>query len=115
MATKPTRNQEQACDKLADALRSIAEASRLDGKSRLDAATFAEIAERAAKATSAFPLDTIVERALESRGKALGLRSGTAEMLTLLDPSIRPLDVLLRSDDDLRELVAKLDEELGDV
>ena len=115
MATKPTRQQDLACDKLADALRAITEAARLDGKATLDAMTLIEIAVRLARASSAFSLDTIVARALEARGKSLGLRTGTAELLTLLDSHIRPLEVLLRNDDDFRAIVAKLEDELGEV
>jgi hypothetical protein len=115
MATKPTRLQELACDKLADALLLITEAARLDGRATLDAMTLIEIAVRVARASSAFSHETIVARALEARGKSLGLRSGTAELLTLLDTNIRPLEVLLLNDEDFRALVAKLEDELGDV
>jgi hypothetical protein len=115
MATKPTRLQERACDLLAEALVTVADAARLDGKGSLDPSAFASIAELAARASSAFDLDTIVARALELRGKTLGLRAGTAELVTLLDPERRPLDLLLLDDDGFRELVARLDEELGEV
>lgn len=114
MATKPTRLQDQACDKLAHALLAITDAARLDGKSTLDSMTFIELAVRLARASSAFDLDTIVARALEARGRALGLRSGTAELLTLLDSKIRPLEVLLISDEDFRSLVAKIEDDLGE-
>lgn len=114
MATKPTRLQDRACDLLAEALLAIADAARVDGRGTLDPSAFAELADRAARASSAFGLDTIVSRALEGRGRALGLRSGTAELVTLLDPDRRPLDLLLLDDDAFRELVARLDEELGD-
>ena len=115
MATKPTRLQERACDLLAESLLAIADASRLDGKGSLDPPVFAELADRAARASSAFDLDTIVVRALEGRGRALGLRAGTAELITLLDPDRHPLDLILLTDDDFRELVARLEEELGEV
>lgn len=115
MSTKPTRLQERAGDLLAEALLAIAEASRLDHRGSLDPASFAELAARAARASSAFDLEAIVARALEGRGRSLGLRAGTAELITLLDPDRRPLDLLLLSDDDFRELVARLDEELGEV
>ncbi len=114
MATKPTRLQDQACDKLAAALLAITDAARLDGKATLDTMTLIEIAVRMTRASSAFDLDTIVARALELRGKALGLRSGTAELLTLLDDKVRPLEVLLRTDDNFRAVVAKLEDELGE-
>jgi len=115
MATKPTRLQDQACDKLAAALVAITDAARLDGKAALDATTLKEIAVRMARASSAFDLDTIVARALESRGRGLGLRSGTAELITLLDSESEPLETLLGTDDDFRALVAQLEDELGAV
>ncbi len=115
MATNPTRLQERACDLLASALVSIPEAARLDGKASLDPAALASLAELAARASSAFDLDAIVARALELRGKALGLRAGTAELVTLLETGKQPLDLLLLDDDGFRELVARLDEELGEV
>ena len=115
MATKPTREQDRSCDMLADALLSIAAAARLDGRARLDSATFAEIAARVVRASSTFDLDAIVARALEARGRALGLRAGTAELLTLLDGGVRPLDSILLDDDEFRALVARIEEELGDV
>ena len=111
MATKPTRLQERACDLLAEALLAIADAARLDGRGSLDPAAFAELADRAVRASSAFGLDAIVARTLEGRGRSLGLRAGTAELITLLDPGRRPLDLLLLTDDAFRELVARLDEE----
>ena len=76
MATKPTRAQEQACAILADALARIAEAARLDGRAPFDAADMAELARRLARASSAFTLDAIAARALEARGRSLGLRPG---------------------------------------
>jgi hypothetical protein len=115
MATKPTRLQERACDLLAEALLVVADAARLDGKGSLDSRGYAELAGLAARASSAFDLETIVPRALEARGRALGLRSGTAELLTLFDSDRRPLDLLLLADEEFRELVARLDEELGEV
>ncbi len=115
MATKPTRLQDRACDLLAGALLAIAEAARLDGRGSLDARAFGELSALAGRASSTFGLDAIVARALESRGKALDLRAGTAELITLLDPDRRPLDLLLLDDDGFRELVARLDEELGEV
>lgn len=115
MATKPTRLQERAGGLLAEALLAVAGAARLDGKGSLDARAYAELAGLAARASSAFDLDAIVSRALEGRGRSLGLRDGTAEMITLLDPDRRPLDLLLLDDEGFRELVARLDEELGEV
>jgi hypothetical protein len=114
MSTKPTRQQEKACDQLANALLLIADAARLDGRASLDFKAFRDLANLLVKATSAFDLATVVSRSLEARGHSLGLRSGTSELLTLLDNQIEPLEVLLRSDDDFRGLVAKIEEELGE-
>src|SRR5947209_4338318 len=85
MATRPRRTQQQACDQLAEALFLITEAARLDGASTLDRDALRVIAGRLAQASSAFDLDDIVARALQRRGKALGLPSSAAEMLTLLE------------------------------
>jgi hypothetical protein len=115
MATKPTRQQERAADILAESLAAIAGAARLDGKATLDRAAFASLAALVARASSAFDLDAIVARALEARGRSLGLRAGTAELVTLLDDGPRPLDLLLLDDDGFRERVARLDAELGEV
>jgi hypothetical protein len=114
MATRPTRQQEQACDQLAEALGLIGEGARLDGKGGFDAADLAEVARRLAKASS-LSLDTIIGRTIERRGRALKLRAGTAELLTLLDGEITSLDTLLLDDDAFRALVGRLEEELGDV
>ncbi|WP_422928513.1 hypothetical protein [Singulisphaera sp. PoT] len=113
--TKPTRLQEQACDRLVDALLLICEAARLDGKGRLGLAEFEEVARRVAQASSAFSLDEIVIRALDRRGKALGLRSGTSDLLTLMESEHTPLAMLTLPDDAFRELVAAMEQELGEV
>jgi hypothetical protein len=115
MSTKPTRQQDRGCDKLAEALLLIAEATRLDGRSPIDRVELAELARRITRASTAFDLDTILARALESRGKALGLRSGTAELLTLIEDNLEPIATLLLSDDEFKELVARAEEELGEV
>jgi hypothetical protein len=112
--TKPTRLQEQGCERLAEALLGITEAARLDGRSAFDRADLREVAARLARASSAFGLDVIVSRALERRGRSLGLRAGTAELLTLLEGDLPPLDMLLLSDDDFRARVASAEEELGE-
>jgi len=44
MATKPTRLQQQACDHLAEALYTITEAFRLDGRGKLDPGDLDELA-----------------------------------------------------------------------
>jgi hypothetical protein len=112
--TKPTRLQEQACERLADALLAITEASRLDGKGKFQQADLDEVGGRLAKASSAFALDEIVARALEKRARSLGLRAGTAELLTLMECEINPLAMLLLSDDAFRELAERLERELGE-
>ena len=112
--TKPTRLQEQACDRLAEALVLITEAARLDGRSVFGAADLRELAGRLARATSAFGLDVIVARALERRARSLGLRAGAAELPTLLETPTPPLETLLKTDDEFRTLVATMEEELGE-
>jgi hypothetical protein len=115
MATRPTRLQQQACDQLAEALVLVTEAARLDGRSTLDRSTLGVIADGLAQASSAFRLDEIVARALERRGKALGLPSNVAELLTLLEAGIGPLEMLLLPDDEFKALVGRIQEELGEV
>ncbi len=117
MSTKPTRQQERACDLLAEALLHIAEAARLDEWNLLNGpADWPEIAGRIAKASTAFgPRREVLARALEARGHALGLRAGTAELLTLVESDVEPLASLLLSDDDYRALVARAEAELGEV
>jgi hypothetical protein len=114
MATKPTREQQKACDLFAEALVLINEGVRLDGKGAFGRDDLRAVADRLAKGCSAFGLDEIVARALGRRCRALGLRSDASDLLTLLDAEMPPLEVLRLSDDALRELVAKLEEELGD-
>jgi len=114
MATKPTRQQVEACDQFAEALVLITQAARLDGKGKLDRGDLAEIASRLAQASPAFGLDGIVARAMERRGRSLGLPSSTVEMLTLLE-DVKPLDALLLTDEGFRELVERVNEELGEV
>jgi hypothetical protein len=113
--TKPTRGQEQACNLLADALVSVTLAARLDGSKAFGPADLRGLVATLARASSAFPVETIVARALERRGRSLGLRSGTAELLTLLDTELPPMEALLLSDDEFRARVEAMEEELGDV
>lgn len=113
--TKPTKMQEQACDRLAEALVLVTSAARLDGRSSFGKADLRAVAGGLARASSAFGLDRIVARALEQRGRALGLRAGAAEMLTLMEGDVPPLEMLLLDDDEFRALVAAMDEELGEV
>jgi hypothetical protein len=115
MATKPTRLQQQACDHFAEALVLITEGARLDGKGILGLGGLTEIARRIAQASSAFDLDTVIARALERRVRALALRSGTAELLTLLDTEIKPLEMLLLSDEEFKELIGKMEADLGEI
>ena len=113
MATKPTRQQQQACDRLADSLLAIAEAHRLDGKGRLDADDLRDIARLIGRVSSAFPLDHIVARTLDSRARSLGLSSGTADLIGLNAETVDPLQTLRLDDLEFTELVKKLEEELG--
>lgn len=114
MSTKPTRQQVEALDQLAEALVLITHAARLDGKGKLDRDDLNAIASRLAQASPAFGLEGIAARAMERRGRSLGLPSTTVELLTLVD-GVKPLETLLLTDEGFRELVAKVDEELGDV
>ena len=114
MATKPTKMQQKACDDLAEALVLITQAARLDGTSKLDPEGLCVIADRLASATSAFGLDEIVARALERRGRFLELPGTTAELLTLVEADVKPLEMLLLSDDEFKDLVQKIQEELGE-
>jgi len=114
MATKPTRLQQQACEKRARALLLITEAARLDG-GELAKDDLRMITDRLARASSAFTLDDLVTRAIEQRGRDLGLPASTAEFLTLLDSSITPLEMLLLTDDAFKALAAKMEEELDGV
>src|SRR5262249_12125377 len=113
MATKPTRLQQHACDRLAEALYSITEAFRLDGGGRLDADDLREIALSIARVSSAFFFDHIVARSLECRARALGLSSATADLIGLNADSIDPLQALRLGDAEFIELVKRLEEELG--
>jgi len=113
MATLPTRLQQQARDRLADALLAVAEADRLDGVHRLDDSGFREIAARLARVSSAFSLDEIVTRALETRTRALKLPTGSADLIGLNSETVDPLLALRLDDPALGELVRRLEEELG--
>ena len=93
----------------------MAEAARLDGRDPLDRAKWGALARSIATASTVFGLDEIVSRALEARAKSLGLRSGTAELLALVEGTTSPLDCLLIADDELRAVVARAEEVLGDV
>lgn len=111
--TKPTKQQELACDRLAETFLLVTEAARLDGRSEFGPAELDDLARLLARVTSAFTPDQVVARALERRGKALGLRAGTGELLTLLAGDAPPLDALLLDDGAFRVRVAAAEEELG--
>ena len=115
MSTKPTRQQAKGCDLLAQSLLLITEAARLDGRNPLDRPGLAELARRVAGASTAFDLDAILARALESRGQSLGLRPGTAELLTLVEGDVEPLATLLLPDEEFKAGVAKAEAELGEM
>jgi hypothetical protein len=106
--------QQKACDHLAEALVLITQAARLDGMGKLDPEALGVIADRLAQAFSAFGLDEIVARALERRGRSLGLPGTTAELLTLMEADMMPLEMLLLSDDEFKALVERIQEELGE-
>lgn len=115
MATKPTRQQQQACDHLAEALVLITEAARLDRSGKLDESALNDVARRIAQASSAFGLEEIVARALERRARALGLPSSAAELLTLIETDVEPPAMLLLGDDEFKALIERLRDELGEV
>lgn len=114
MATKPTRGQERACDLAAEALLKLAEAARLDGWAPFGLPEIREIGRAAAQVASAFDLGEIVGRALEARGKALGLRAGASELLVLFRDPPEPIVYLFVDNDTFRADVAKAEAELGD-
>ena len=113
MATKPTKLQQQGCDQFAEALLLITGGARLDGRGKFDATDLTEVARRLAAACSAFTLADILARAIEGRARALGLRTGTSDLLMLMEGDIRPMETLLLPDDAFKELAAKLEDELG--
>ncbi len=115
MATKPTKSQRKALENFAEALVLIAEGARLDGGGKLDREALFKIVEGIARASSAFGLDEIVIRALESRARAAGLPGGAVELLTLMDVAIGPLEMLLLPIEEFKALVEALEAELGDV
>ncbi len=115
MATKPTRQQQQACDQLAEALLLIIEAARLDGRVKLDPESVSGITGKLAAMSSAFGVDDIVGRALQRRCQRLGLPESDVELLTLMESELDPLAILVLSDDAVRHRVARLREELGEV
>lgn len=115
MATKPTRLQQQVGDLLADALRAVTEAHRLDGQGRLEPDDLRELARLIGQVSSAFGLDHIVARAIDARARALGLSSGTADLIGLNAETVDPLETLQLGDAEFTELVRRLEEELGGI
>lgn len=113
MATKPTRLQQQASDRLAEALGAIAKAHRLDDRGKLDPDDLRALADLIGRVSSAFPIGQIVARAVEARGRSLGLSSGTADLIGLNAETVEPLETLRLGDAEFVELVKKLEDELG--
>jgi hypothetical protein len=112
--TKPTRQQDQACDRLADSLVRITSAARLDGKASFQACDLLELFKRISRCSSAFPPEEILLRALDRRARELSLRSGTGELLMLVaGDGPAALDLLLLDDPTFQSRAAKADEELG--
>lgn len=114
MATKPTRIQQRAVEDLALALHLIAKAARAEGGGQSLIERLDELSARIADVSSVFDRDEIVARALRLRVEELGLPQDAYEMLTLLDSEVRLLDLLLESDEVLREHVAQLERDLGE-
>ena len=115
MATKPTRLQQQASDNLAEALFLIAEAFRLDGKGTLAQSDFADLATRITRISSQFSLDEIIVKTLKRRAAHLSLTASSADLISLLENELTPLNTLLLPDPDFVALVKRLEEELGEV
>ena len=115
MATKPTRQQQQAGEYLAESLFLITEALRLDGRGTLESSALDELASKLAAVSLQFSLDEIVVKTLQRRAKHLSLTSSAADLITLMEGDVKPLHTLLLRDSEFTELVKRLEEELGDV
>ncbi len=113
--TKPTKLQEKACERLADALLFITEAARLDGKGTFQATDLDEVAARLVKASTALTLMRSWRRPSMRAAERFGRRAGTAELLMLLGGDLKPLSMLLLSDDAFNERLDALDAELGEM
>src|SRR4051794_18887217 len=115
MSTKPTRQQQHACEHFVEALSWIAEGARIEGTGTFRAADLTDIAQRLARASPAFGLDEIVSRLLERRCRALGLRAGSGDLLVLMEGDFNPLETMLLPDDQFKGLVSKLEADLGEI
>ena len=113
MATLPSRLQQRARDHLAEALYRITEAARLDGKGKLDQPDLADLARLIGRSRRHSASIRSWPGALELKAKGVGLTSERAELITLMDIDLAPLNMLLLDDDEFKDLVARMDEELG--
>ena len=111
--TKPTRAQQHARTLLGQAILAISEAARLDGTTRFSTEALREVTERIARASSAYTYDEIVVTALEQRLKAMGLPSSHVELLTLIDQTLTPLEMLHLDDENLKQRIIDAEAELG--
>ncbi len=115
MSTKPTRQQDRGCDQLAQALLLIAEAARLDGRSPLDRASWPNSPggspgprpRSTSTRSSPGPSKQGARRSASDRARPSCSRS--------IEGEVEPLATLLLSDDEFKALVAKAEEELGEV
>lgn len=115
--THPTRLQQQARDRFAEALLAIVDAARglPTGPRSLDAAAIDAIADRLAGATGDYAAADLLAIALDRRARSLGLSATTVEFLPILIEGQRPAPWLLIGDDDFRDRLAALEAEaLGD-
>ncbi len=93
----------------------ITEAYRLDGRGKLDTGDLAEVAAQIARVSSAFPIETIVVKAIERRARALQLSSSAADLIALSEGELEPLQTLRLGDQEFAELVRRLEEQLGGI
>lgn len=111
--TKPTREQQRAAELLAGALLTTTKAARLDGRAAFAPTDLKALLALLTRASSAFPAEAIVARALEARALELSLPPGTTELLTLLDTVGDPLQLLLLDDPGFRRVVEEAEQALG--
>ena len=112
MATKPTRQQQQARDLLAEALHGITEAYRLDGHGKLDPGDLDEMRDGS---VGSLGVRSRSDRARSDRteGKSPQALVSAVDLIALSADELKPLQTLLLSDSEFQELVQKLEEELG--